>query len=389
MAGHGPLSQVVSTAATATVQVASQVAGTVQAVIGNGGPPASQAAQGPPGNSGVPGQAGNRSAAGAQGGMTPASGQGMSVPFAPAQAQGIPGPAQPAIAGNPGLPHTAAPGYAARGDAAVPGQPASPHSLAQGQAPRGHAVAPGQGAPPPQTFAGQPPPSAQPAAQPQAGALPASHQAAATAPGMPGARADGALVADRGAMSTAASLPSNPATPQTAPPATAAFASLASAPGNSQASSTTAVPFAQQAVPASQAAGEARGNTVMPGVDRGAQRVDGGPAQGHTVELGQQRTRRSLMGAAMFSSLGRNHDSESSIQQQANYVFQWLYWALTITAWLCLGLLAVNVIPAFTPAAGSSSSGAIPLGLAVIFGGVGLGAGVGAWLMSRRMSRLH
>ncbi|NLC61731.1 MAG: hypothetical protein GX761_10695 [Gammaproteobacteria bacterium] len=149
------------------------------------------------------------------------------------------------------------------------------------------------------------------------------------------------------------------------------------------------MPFAQQAVPASQAAGEARGNTVMPGVERGAQRVDGGPAQGHTVELGQQRTRRSLMGAAMFASLGRNHDSESSIQQQANYVFQWLYWALTITAWLCLGLLAVNVIPAFTPAAGSSSSGAIPLGLAVIFGGVGLGAGVGAWLMSRRMSGLH
>src|SRR5690606_29378335 len=63
--------------------------------------------------------------------------------------------------------------------------------------------------------------------------------------------------------------------------------------------------------------------------------------------------------------------------------FQWLYWALTITAWLCLGLLIVAVTPLFGPQGATAARTPASLGMIALCAGVGLCAALTAWLVSR------
>jgi len=216
---------------------------------------------------------------------------------------------------------------------------------------------------------------ATPTATTLAGSQAATHPGPATLAGGP--------VADRAAS---AHMPGNPATPtviSNAPAASAAPAAQA-APGNPQASS----PATAHAVPATQAGGEARGNTVMASSDRAAARTDGPLPQGHTVEASQRRrgaTARGL-GTALLGALagGRPRDLEIEIRRQADDVFRWLYWALTLTAWLCVALLVAAVLPAIN-ATGTAVApwAAAPLRFAGL-AGLGLAAGVAAWLLARR-----
>jgi len=192
------------------------------------------------------------------------------------------------------------------------------------------------------------------------------------------------MVADRAALQPAATVPANPAASQ-ANASTQAASTLAglALPGSPQTATAGTNPLAQQAVPATQAGTEARGNTVMHGADRGAQRIDGPLPHGHTVEVGQRRPGLRGLGAAMLAAWGRPGGSDSAIQRQADYVFQWLYWALTITAWLCLGLLIVAVTPLFGPQGATAARTPASLGMIALCAGVGLCAALTAWLVSR------
>lgn len=243
-----------------------------------------------------------------------------------------------------------------------------------------------------------PAPGGRPGAVPaQAPATPAQGQPAAAGPGTPvnvthvAAPPQGAPAAQMSATPAAAqastSVPANPAAMQAATAASlaAAGATSASAPGNSQATAPAAAVVAQQAVPASQSPSEARGNTVLPGADRAQPRADGPLPHGHTVESAQRRrTMRGLGMAMLAAARGHGPASEPELRRQADHVFHWLYWALTITAWLCLGLLILAVTPMFAPAGGTPARGTLPLGLVALLGGIGLCAGVIAWRVSRR-----
>ncbi len=199
------------------------------------------------------------------------------------------------------------------------------------------------------------------------------------------ARADGAIVADRAALQQASSVPANPAASHAAASTQAATTpAIPALPGNPQAANAGTNPLAQQAVPASQAGTEARGNTVMHGADRAGQRIEGPLPHGHTVEAGQRRMARRGLRAAMIAAWGRPAGSESAIRRQADYVFQWMYWALTITAWLCLGLLIMAVTPLFGPDGAAAARAPTPWGMIAVLAGLGLCAGLTAWLVSRR-----
>lgn len=282
-----------------------------------------------------------------------------------------------------------APGQLAKGQPASAQPPAGPAASFQGPATPANA-SPGQPGPLP-AAPGMPHPTTTraPASQALSASISAPVVAATQAPAAPqGAvpiRADGMAMADRAALQPASAIPANPAAAQAGASPQAAAITAPALPGNPQAANVGTNPLAQQAVATAQAGTEARGNTVMHGADRGAQRTDGPLPHGHTVEAGHRRPGLRGLGAAMFAAWWRPGagDSDSAIHRQADYVFQWLYWALTITAWLCLGLLIVVVTPLFGPEDTTAARSPVSLGMIAAFAGVGLCAALTAWLVSR------
>lgn len=371
---HGPLGHVVSTVASTAGQALSVAATVAQALLGRSSPTPQLPAQA---------QASGDAQARHAGQTHPASTsqpapQHFHASITNALSQGGLAPAGQPAAGLPAVP----------GGSALAAAPAGTAQLALAPGPAGTAqlalaAAPAGTAHPAMVTSGTM------ALAPSAAAATSTPLSAGTAPptgpAPVGARADGAAIADRAALQSPTAVPANPAAPQTTAPAPAATAPPApSAPGNPQASNASMNPAAQQAVPATQGA-DARGNTMISGTgaDRTQVRSDGPLPQGHTVERAQRGRMRAL-GATVLAALGQRSDEEIRIREQADATFRWLYWALTITAWLCLVLLAAAVVPVFnapgtTPAPWQTAPGTFA-GLA----GLGICAGLAAWLMARR-----
>lgn len=386
-ATHGPLGHVVSTVASTaghTVAIAATVA---QALLGRSSSPASQ----------LPAQAQAQASGEAQAqqaGRAPVAGSPHSA-GQPTQAGTLHSIGQPIQASIPNAPPSGRP--------AAFGQPAAGLPVYPG----GAAVAAGPAATASLALAAGPAGTAQPMAATPGAPLSPSAAAATNTPlssatSLPqppvAARAEGMAIADRAALQSPAAMPAtaatpqspaampaNPAAPQTTAPAPATAAAPAlSAPGNPQATNASMNPAAQQVVPATQGA-EARGNTMLTGTgaDRSHVRSDGPLPQGHTVERAQRGRMRTL-GATILAALGQARDEETRIREQADATFRWLYWALTITAWLCVVLLVAAVVPTF------STSGMAPApwqtAPRTFAGVIGLGicTGFAAWLMTRR-----
>lgn len=161
---------------------------------------------------------------------------------------------------------------------------------------------------------------------------------------------------------------------------TAPAVSTAAAPGNSQA--TSPAMLTSQAVPPAQ---QSSGNTMMAGADKGQARAEGPHPPGHTVQGTHRRMRDGLAGAVLGAmAMNRRPDLESEIRQQVDHAFRWLYWALTITAWLCLLLLLVATLPSISGIGAGSIQGRAPLGTIALLTGAGLCSGFTAWLLARR-----
>lgn len=362
---HGQIGPAVSAIATTIGQTGTVLSATVQSLLAQGHLPAAQSSP----QDQASGNATLRQSATPAGHLAgthiPAQPPGVQVASSSlASPQGTPTALGQLAAGQPGSGHlptghaTSFP-TAAVVPAATPGQP-GPLQAAAGM--------PLAASPPAST--GHPLPAAMSAPVPATPA-PVSPQAAVPA------RADGMAMADRAALQSAAA--------QAGASSQAAATLAAPAPvGNPQVAAGTN-PLAQQAVPASQAGIEARGNTVMHGADRAAQRSDGPLPHGHTVEAGLRRHGLRGLGVAILAARKCPGDEtpDSAIRRNADYLLQWLYWALTITAWLCLALLITAVTPLFGPDGATAIRTPVPLKMIGAFAGVGLCAALTAWLVSR------
>ncbi|MDH5822016.1 hypothetical protein QFW77_03275 [Luteimonas sp. RD2P54] len=299
-------------------------------------------------------------------------------PAAPGGA-GQAGPAgQPVPLQAPQAPASQAAAMAATAQPQAPA--AAPAAQLQGGQPAHNQALPAQPAPTSQQAVTQAAAGARGEAVSMPGAPPgqaASTVAAQPAPANPAmtvpTRAEGAM-ADRGA---------------TAVPGAPAANSAAAAPGATQAAA--AVALTQVAVPASQSPADARGVTLLAGGEQRAQaRVDG-VAHGHTVTLAERRPRLSLGLGGLIAALGlrdaamrERHQAELAQQRLVERIFQWLYWVLAITAYGCLAMAILVLLPVFDANVASS---ALPAPGPWIggFATFGLIAGFGAWMLARRL----
>lgn len=98
--------------------------------------------------------------------------------------------------------------------------------------------------------------------------------------------------------------------------------------------------------------------------------------------------RRGIDHALALLGLGpARRREEQAIREEAERSFGRLYWLLTITAWVCAGVMVmVVVLPMFGGFAGASPLVRHnPLAWIGVLCTLGLGAGLGAWWLARRM----
>ncbi|WP_407353217.1 hypothetical protein [Luteimonas sp. R10] len=200
-------------------------------------------------------------------------------------------------------------------------------------------------------------------------------------------RADGAVVERALSSMPGASTAANTA----GAPASAAGTTAAAAVPAGATQATVATVLAT-AVPASQAPGDAKGATMLAAGDRAqVARADGAVAHGHTIAGTQQRRSwRSQYGmSALLAALGARdqaarsrREAEFAEQRLVERVFQWLYWVLAIVAYGCLALSILVFLPVFDGNVAPAPQTPVWIGgLAAI----GLIAGLGAWLLARRL----
>lgn len=269
--------------------------------------------------------------------------------------------------------HTALPGAnLATGAQAVPGGQPMPASMASA-ANAAAASAPSTASPStiPAAFSAQSTAataSANPAAATMANAQAATQSAAQTA-----------------ASQAAAAL-------QTTPVVNPQQAALLQAAGNPQAAhSATAAAQAVTQAPVPTVA--ASGNPMAAGAPAHGRGEGTAPAHGHTVAAAARRPKagradsgfnRLLAGILPGHTAARGRDH--SVEEQADRMFQRLYWLLALTAYVSLAFTVVLLLPLLVGGGttliptGSQRSLAGLLGFAAL----GFGAGVGAWLLARR-----
>jgi len=221
-------------------------------------------------------------------------------------------------------------------------------------------------------------------------ALPASAQALAPAPAQ-------VAFADRPAVANAMSLPAAttaPAAPGAAAGTTAAASLAVPAAGNPQAASLAAMPA--PAAPLAPAHADARGNPMLAGGPAQGRGDGVAQAHGHTVAAAARRSRlggdtpgrgRGIDHALALLGLGHaRRKEEQDIRELAERTFGRLYWLLTITAWACVGVMVMVVaLPMFGGLADASPLlRHNPLAWIGVLGTLGLGAGLGAWWLTRR-----
>ncbi|WP_149195349.1 hypothetical protein [Luteimonas suaedae] len=200
-------------------------------------------------------------------------------------------------------------------------------------------------------------------------------------------RADGAVV-----ERAPSSMPGAPSATTPAGSTAAAAGTTAATAAPAGATQATVATVLASAVPASQSPGDAKGATMLAAGDRAqAARADGTVAHGHTVAGTQQRRAwKSLYGvSALLAALGsREHaersrrEAEFAEQRLVERVFQWLYWVLAIVAYGCLALSILVFLPVLDGNVAPAPQTPVWVGG---FAMLGLAAGIGAWLLARRL----